>query len=383
MKRSALVTLIALVSVSLQACGSASTSTQTAATTVTVRTTTVRAGSLDATTDFSGSLVAVHRATVGALTPGRIETVVVHAGDRVAAGQTLARVDSAQYSAMLAGAQAGANAAGAGATAAMAGLQQAQSRYDLAAKTAQRMGNLYAAGAISQEQRDQVATQLHIAQAGVDQARAQVAAASGGVAAAQAGVSAASVPVNDATIVAPFDGIITKTFVRQGEVVGAGSPVVRIESDGLLELEVAVPLATIAAIRSQSELPIHVDAIGDTALRGTVRSVAPSDNPALRSAMLRIDLPPHPGLLPGMFARVVVRVPSPRGMIVPLAALAVRAGQTGVFEVRDGKATFLPVDSVASDTRSAIVTGLAAGSTIAISGLSQLTDGAAVTVSAK
>lgn len=382
MRHSGLVTLVLGLTLPLQACGGNTATTQSTPA-ISVRTATVHSGSLDTTTDFSGSLIAVHRATVGALTPGRIATVVVHAGDRVAQGQTLARVDSAQYAAMLAGAQAGASAAGAGSTAAMAGLQQAQSRYDLAAKTAQRMGNLYAAGAISREQRDQVAAQLEIARAGVAQARAQVDAASGGVAAAQAGVSAASVPVNDATIVAPFDGIVTKTFVRQGEVVGAGSPVVRIESDGLLELEVAIPLSDLAAIQSQREVSVHVDALGATALRGTVRSVAPSDNPALRSAMVRIDLPAHPGLLPGMFARVVIRVPSQSGTLVPLSALVVRADQTGVFAVRNSKAVFLPVESVVSDTRSAIVTGLSAGSTIIVSGLSQLTDGAAVTVSAQ
>ena len=194
---------------------------------------------------------------------------------------------------------------------------------------------------------------------------------------------AAGVPVNDATIVAPFDGIVTKTFVRQGEVVGAGSPVVRIESDGLLELQVAIPLTDLAAIRSQREVSVHVDALGVTSLPGTVRSVAPSDNPALRSAMVRIDLPSHPGLLPGMFARVVIRVPSQRGTLVPLSALVVRADQTGVFAVRNSKAVFLPVESVVSDTRSAIVTGLSEGSTIIVTGLSQLTDGTAVTVSAQ
>ena len=379
MKRSSTAALAVAFSLSLTACGGGN-STKQAAPAIAVRTATVQSGSIASTTDFSGSLVAVHRATVGALTPGRIDLLAVHAGDRVAAGAILARVDSAQYSAMLAGARAGANAAGAGSAAAIAGLQQAQSRYDLAAKTAQRMGNLYNAGAISKEQRDQVQTQLAVARAGLAQARAQVQAASGGEAAARAGVAAASVPVNDATITAPFNGIVTQTFVRPGEVVGAGSPVVRIESDGMLELKVAIPLGDLAALRSQRELPVRVDALGNTTLPGSVRSIVPSDNPALRSAMLRIDLPAHPGLLPGMFARVLVRARSARGTRIPLSALVERAGQSGVFAVHAGKAAFTPVESVVSDTHFAIVTGLTAGTTIAVSNLAELTDGAAVTV---
>ncbi len=382
MKRSTIAALAVALSFSLSACGGGD-SKQQSAPTIAVRTTTVTSGSIASTTDFSGSLVAVHRATVGALTPGRIDFVAVRAGDRVAAGTVLARVDSAQYSAMLAGAQAGARAAGAGSQAALAGLQQAQSRYDLAAKTAQRMSNLYRAGAISKEQHDQVQMQLQVARAGLAQARAQVQAASGGEAAARAGVAAASVPVNDATIAAPFSGIVTQTFVRQGEVVGAGSPVARIESDGSLELKVAIPLNDLAAVRSQRELEVRVDAIGESTLRGTVRSIVPSDNPALRSAMLRVELPAHPGLLPGMFARVLVRAQSARGMRIPLSALVERAGQSGVFAIRAGKAEFVPVTSVASNTRYAIVTGLTDGTTIAASNLAELTDGAAVTVTTR
>lgn len=381
MKRSTIAALAVASSFALTACGGDSKQQATPA--IAVRTTTVRSGAIASTTDFSGSLVAVHRATIGALTPGRIDLVAVRAGDRVAAGTVLARVDSAQYSAMLAGAQAGARAAGAGSQAALAGLQQAQSRYDLAAKTAQRMNDLYRAGAISKEQHDQVQMQLQVARAGLAQARAQVQAASGGEAAARAGVAAASVPVNDATIAAPFSGIVTQTFVRQGEVVGAGSPVARIESVGSLELKVAIPLNDLAAVRSQRELEVRVDALGERTLRGTVRSIVPSDNPALRSAMLRVELPAHPGLLPGMFARVLVRARSARGMRIPLSALVERAGQSGVFAIRAGKAEFVPVTSVVSNTRYAIVTGLTDGTTIAASNLAELTDGAAVTVTTR
>ncbi len=379
MKRNIVATIAVTFSLSLTACGGGDSAKQ-ATPAIEVRTATVQSGSIAATTDFSGSLLALHRATVGALTPGRIDLVVVHAGDRVNAGTVLARVDSAQYSAMLAGARAGASAAGAGSEAALAGLQQAQSRYDLAAKTAQRMGNLYTAGAISKEQRDRVQAQLEIARAGLAQARAQVQAASGGEAAARAGVAAASVPVNDATIAAPFSGVVTQTFVRQGEVVGAGSPVARIESDGKLELKVAIPLENLAALQVGQQLAVHVDALGGSTLQGTIRSLVPSDNPALRSAILRIDLPARPGLLPGMFARAIVPARSARGARIPLSALVERAGQSGVFAVRSGKALFVPVDSVVSNTRYAIVTGIAGGTTIATSNLAELTDGAAVTV---
>lgn len=345
-----------------------------------VRVTIARLGSLSSTAEFSGSLVAREHATVEALSPGRIETVAVHVGDRLSAGMPIASVNASSYAAAFRGAEAGAEAARSSLSAAKAGLAVAQSRYALADTTAGRMTRLYVAGAISKERRDQVQTQREIARASLAQARAEVNAAAGERAQADAVVSGADAPLQNATIVAPFSGIVTKKYVRRGEVVGPGSPIVELQGSSGLELTVAIPLIDLGEIQVGSTLPVRVDSASQIRMLGRVRSVVPADDPALRSVMLRLAIPNRPGLLSGMFARVRVKSIGEHGTIVPLRALIVRAGQTGVFAIKRGKATFLPVETISTNDTAALLGGIAPGTTIAASHLSEITDGAAVTV---
>ena len=330
--------------------------------------------------ELSGTLSSVHTTTLGAAAAGRIVAVNVRVGDRVEAGQLVAQIDTSQYGAQLTGARAGAAAAADSQRAAQAQLQQAQSRLALARVTAARMSQLYAQGAISKQQQDETQSNLQAAQAGVAQAQAGLSAAAGMTAQAQAGVSAAAVPLQNTTITAPYSGIITQKFVEPGAVVGPGSPVAAIQDTSDLELDVALPEDDAAALVPGAKLNVRIDALGSTRVPGTVRAVVPSQNPALRSATVKIAVEPRRGLLPGMFARVTVSGAPHDGVSVPLAAVVTRAGQAGVFTVRADTASFVPVQTGTSTNRAVEVQGLASGSRVAVSNVSRLTDGARVAV---
>lgn len=330
--------------------------------------------------ELSGTLSAVHTSTLGAAAAGRIVSMNVRVGDRVSAGELLAQIDTSQYGAQLAGARAGASAAADSERAAQAQVAQAQSRLRLAQTTAGRMSQLYAQGAISKQQQDETQANLTAAQAGVAQAQAGLAAAQGMTAQAQAGVTAAGVPLQNTSITAPFTGIVTQKFVETGAVVGPGSPVAAIEDTSDLELDVALPEDDAAALVPGTRLLVNVDALGSTRIPATVRAVVPSQNPALRSATIKLSLSPRTGLLPGMFARVTVHGAPHGGVSVPSSALVTRAGQSGVFTIRDDRASFVPVQTGASTDRNVEVQGLALGSRVAVTNVARLTDGASVTV---
>lgn len=341
---------------------------------------TASSGAFSTPMELSGTLNAVHSTTLGAATAGRIISVNVRVGDRVSPGEVLAQVDSSQYGAQLAGARAGAAAAADSQRAAQAQVAQAESRLQLARVTAQRMSSLYAQGAISKQQQDETQSSLAAAQAGVAQAQAGLSAAAGMTAQAQAGVEAAAVPVQNTAIAAPYSGIITQKFVEPGAVVGPGSPIAVIEDASDLELDVALPEDEAAALVPGSRLAVRVDALRAARIPGTVRAVVPSQNPALRSATVKIAVQPRSGLLPGMFARVTVSGAPHTGISVPLSALVTRAGQSGVFTVRAQTASFVPVQTGASTNIAVEVQGLSAGSRVAITNVSRLTDGAPVAV---
>jgi RND family efflux transporter MFP subunit len=343
-----------------------------------VATATAKQSSFRTPLELAGTVTSRSRADVGAVTGGRVLSVDVRVGDRVSAGQVLARVDATQYAAQLAGALAGASAAGENVAAAQAQVEQARSRLRLAQITGGRMSTLYSQGAISRQRYDETQADISAAASRLAQARAGAMAASAQRTQAQAGVSAAGVPVGDATITAPFSGIITQRLADPGAVVGPGSPVVALEDTTDLELDVALPDDSAGGIVPGSPVRVRVDALGGLPSTGTILAIAPSDNAALRSATLRIALAPQPRLLPGMFARVELPGLSHVGVGVPLSAIVSRADQTGVFVVVGTIATFVPVQTLSVGGTLAEVQGIAPGARVAVSGLSQLTDGAVV-----
>ncbi len=369
----------------------------------------LRTASFSTPTELSGNLVAVRSATVGAVSAGRIVSVSVQAGDHVVAGQVLAQVDTAGYGAGFAQAQAGASASLAGQAASRSALQAAasaidgaraqlgaaRSRFELARTTAGRMKTLFAEGAISQQQNDETQANLAAAQAGVTQAQAGLSGAQSGyqaalaqsraasdmAAQARAGVSAAGVPLREATLTAPFAGTVTAKFVDPGAVVGPGSPVVAVQDTHELELDVAVPDEDLGALVQGAPAIVRVDALGGASVPARVRAIFPSQNPALRSTTVKISLADRAGLMPGMFARVVLPSAAHRGWAVPFAALVTRAGQAGVFVVREGTASFIPVQSGTVSDSLVEVHGIAGdGVRVAVTNLQRLTEGAAVTV---
>lgn len=329
---------------------------------------------------LSGSLTALRNVTVGASSPGRVLALTVRAGDRVAAGQLLAQVDASQFSAQLNGARAGARAAADSERAARAELSQAQSHLQFVQTTAERMTRLYAQGAISRQQQDEAQSNLAAARAGVRQAQASLSASAGTSEQAQAGIAAAAVPVQNASVVAPFDGVVTQKFVEPGAVVGPGSPIVTVQNTSSLELDVALPEDNATALLPGTPVSVHVDALGGKSVAGSVRAVLPSENPALRSATVKIAVAARAGLLPGMFARVMVPGAAHSGVGVPLQAVVDRAGQPGVFAIENGVARFVPVQTGSSTGRAVEVQGISPGRRVAVTNLARLTDAARVTV---
>lgn len=341
----------------------------------------VETASFSVPIELSGTLSAVRTVTVGAISAGKVVSIAVRSGDRVSTGQILARVDASGYEAGLAQAQAGVAAAADNERSARAQVAAARSRLQLAQTTANRMSQLYAEGAISKQQRDEVQAGLSSARAALAQADAGRSASASMSAEARSGVAAAEVPLQNTTLSAPFDGIVTAQFVEPGAVVGPGSPIVTIQNTGDLQLDVAVPNDDVAALVPGAPVRVRVDALGGAALAGRVRAIVPMENPALRSTLVKISVENRPGLLAGMFARVAIEGRSHAGAALPLSALVTRAGQSGVFVVRNGSVSFVPVQTGTVGSELVEVIGFEGrGEEVAVTNLQRLTEGTAVAI---
>ncbi len=329
--------------------------------------------------ELSGDVVAARSVTIGSALSGPVVAVDVRVGDRVRAGEPIAEVDASQYRAQYDQARSNAAAAQADGAGARAQLSAARSRLSLASLTAARMNFLYAQGAISVQDNDRTRADLAAARAAADQAAAGVLASQNIAAAAGAGMEAAGVPLQETEIRAPFDGVITARFVEPGAVVGAGGQIATLQNQSELELDVTAPLGAVGGIEIEAPVDVRVDELGDARIRGRVRALVPNENPALRSAVLKISLPDAHGLMPGMYARIVV--PGTRTMLaaVPVSALVTRAGQTGVFAIRSRRADFVPVQTGQVQNGSIAITGsVRPGDSVITSDLERVTQGAAV-----
>jgi multidrug resistance efflux pump len=400
--------VVGIAGLLLAACAR-TTTTGTAVPAVSVTVAPLRYAQIATPIELAGSLAPVQSVTVGAISAGRVVSVAMRIGDVIRAGDVIAQIDASGAAAALAQARASAAAAAAAedastatidaATASVASaaaqLEAARSRKALAATTSARMANLYAQGAISQQQRDQSQADVAEAQASVAQAQAGVAGARHNFAAAQsqsraaaesaigaqAGVAAANVPLRDATLTAPFGGTIVNKFVEPGAVVAPGSPVVTVQNSRDLEVDVAVPDDTAASLVPGAAIDVGIDAAGSTSIPAHIRAIIASQNPALRSSTLKIAVPDRPGLQPGMFVRVSIVAHTHSGWVAPLAALVTRAGQSGVFAVRNGIATFVPLQTGTVGATSVELLGIdGRGMQVAVSGLERLDDGSRVAV---
>ena len=292
--------------------------------------------------ELSGNVVAAQTVQLAATVPGRLVELRVRIGDRVTAGEPLATIDGSTYRAQQTQAAGELARAQADRGAASAGYDAARARLELARVTEGRMARLYAAGAVARETYDQAHSEYLAASAALDQARAAIAEGNGAQAAAAGALDAASVSLADTVVRAPFDGVVTAKLAEAGSVVAPGVPIVSIQSDGALEIDVAVPQDAAAAVAVGQRLYVHVDALDKRTIVSRVRSITPMNDPATRSVLVKAAMPPVPGAISGMYARLELPGVAHPGATVPLAALVTRAGQTGVFVVHDGKRPSFP-----------------------------------------
>ncbi len=185
------------------------------------------------------------------------------------------------------------------------------------------------------------------------------------------------------SIRAPFSGVVVHTFAGAGELIGPGSPVIELEdqSSVLIELEVADR----DVVRIDLGLPVQasVDAFPGRVFEGKVSTVGSTANPATKSFTVEARIDNSDGSLrSGMIASLDILLSSREGLAAPAEAL---------IEVRDDRATvFEAVDGVVHrravtvgrrvDREVEILDGLDEGALVVVTGQQQLSDGDAVTV---
>jgi len=370
-----------------------------------------RVETLRAYVTASGDIVASRYADLGSSVMGRLVSLRVREGDRVTVGQVLARIDPVQAESAVASSSAALQALEADASgasnqvrAAQADVAVANSRKTEADRGLQRARELAAAGLLPQSELDTAiaaattaAAQVNAASAALAGAEQAQASATQRVAQGRAERARVSDQLAKTAITAPIAGVITRLDVEEGEMVvmgvqnQPGTILMTISDLSALNAEVKVAEADVLRLTLNGPATVTLDALAGKSFTGRVAEIGASALPqigtqaAAREFRVKVRLDGDvSSLRPGLTCDTEILVAERKGVLaVPLQAVTQRNGQSGVFVIKDGRATFTPVTTGIIGGLTIEVTGVAEGASI-VNGpfqvLRDLADGAAVRI---
>jgi RND family efflux transporter MFP subunit len=259
----------------------------------------------------SGALQPVNQATVKAKVPGDVRFIAVREGERVQAGQVLARIDTA----------------------------------DLEAKLVERVGALESAKAQlamaekNRESNQALLKQKFISQNAFDNSESTLNVSMGTVKSAEAQVQIARNALRDAVATSPLAGIVAKRHVQPGEKVAFDSPLVTVVDLRQMELQAMVPSVDVPEIAIGMPVNLSVDGFGERRFSGRIERINPATETGTRSILVYVGIPNADGSLRGgMFAtgRIALAAEAPVPTL-PQTAIRTEAGQTFVWAIENGK----------------------------------------------
>lgn len=245
------------------------------------------------TITVSGTLLPMQSTVLGSQVNGRVERVLVDVGDRVQRGQPLVQLDRVFFEIEVAQRKAALSAA-------TVSLEDAR-------RNLVRMKELFerpkgVQPAISQKQYEDAITAQQAAAARVEESRAAL--------------RGAEQRMAEATIRAPYDGVVTQRFIDPGESITA-TPVTRlveVQSLATLKLEFSLPQKMLANVRTGTPVRYRVSGAGGVQGETKVQTVYPVIDEATRTFRCRALVKNTGGmLLPGTLVEVLVELDAPSG----------------------------------------------------------------------
>lgn len=303
-------------------------------------------GSAAARTAFEldGALQASVQSTLAAQVPGNVVALAVKAGDRVRAGQAVARIDERDVQAAFARAD--------------AGVAQAQAELRNARVGAERTRELRRQGFVSQAALDTVETQLQGAQAGMRQA--------------EAARTQAALARGHASVTAPFDAVVLATHVEPGDLAAPGRPLATVYVPGRLRAVVQLPASQAGAARGAARVEVQLP--DGRWVEPASRVELPGADAVSQTVEWRFELPPAAtaGLLPGAavrvrFAGAPAAAPAAQRLAIPASAVLRRGELTAVYAAQGAAWQLKAVRLGARQGDSVeVLAGLKAGERIAL-----------------
>ena len=240
----------------------------------------------------SGAVKALNYAAIKARVAGEVKEILVREGDTVKTGQVLARIDPTEYQRRWTQAQEQAVAA----------------KFQM--EIAQRQWDTNKA----------LVDQGFISKAAMDNSLASYQGAVATQKAANAGADVARKALDDATLLAPFAGVIAVRVAQVGERVGIDAKVLELVDLSQLEVEVPVSPSESLDVRVGQVAALQLEDRKEN-VTAKVKRISPSAQAGSRSVMIYLSLDKPEGLRHGLFAKGMLGLGKSQVLAVPLSAV--------------------------------------------------------------
>jgi len=315
---------------------------------------------LEQTVKVTGTLAPERRADITPQVSGKLQTVNVRPGESVLAGQVIAQIDIRDLRLALNQQVANLNATKAQLTLARTQLDNAQALFDRGTGS----------------------------KANLDSAQANVNALSAQTDALQTQVDTAERAIQNASITAPFAGIIASRSAEPGQSVTSGSPLVTLVDLSVMEVQAIAPLSDSASLKEGQRATLTVEGIPQQTFEASVDRISPVAIENTRSIPVFLTLKNPDGVFRGgMFTTGSIVVDEAKdALAVPLSALREDKQGDFVLAVADGKLVRQAVEKGrqwSTGNLVHILSGLKAGDVVVTGRLPELEPGTAVTIVGK
>lgn len=243
---------------------------------------TVQKRDLEAIVSASGKIEPQKTVNISAQTMGRVTKLAVREGDRVKAGQFLLQIDPVMAESAVRRDEAAVAGARTGLEQSRVSLQSARASLDLARQTLKRQENLWEGGLTTRESLEQAQAEVDVRESDLHAREQEIRTREEQLRQQQEGLVSSQHSLRQARFDSPFDGIVTRRNVEEGEnvVVGtmnnAGTVLLTVGDMSVIEAEVEVDETDIPMVTLGQSAKVTIDAIPNRTFTGRVREIGNS-----------------------------------------------------------------------------------------------------------
>jgi len=298
---------------------------------------------IDSVVTAAGALSSKNTSVLSSKVMGRVVHLSVQEGNHVDAGKLLMKIDSGEITAQMI---------------------QAKAAYNNARLQHDRIKSLYDAKASTQMEMDQATLGLENAQAGLQAAKAME---------------------SYTLITAPISGQIVEKRINLGEMALPGQPLIKIEDNRNLRLEVTVKDMDILSIQPGKPVKVQIDAMPGIEISGTVSQVVQASDVRTHSFIVKIDIRASKGLITGMYGKAFFTIGKREAILVPKSAIVEMSGISGVYIVSADRGAVFQMIQVGEERGNfvEVITGLKKGDRVISDKHLGILDGKQVVVAQK